>query len=62
MKVGWRYSVRADWYDAWVEANIVAPTVSAMDVPLPARRPSPVGSLDRLREIEREAPERLGRP
>jgi excisionase family DNA binding protein len=54
MKVGRRYSVRADWYEAWVEANVVAPTLSAMDTPVPPSRSSPVGSLDRLREIERE--------
>jgi excisionase family DNA binding protein len=55
IKVGRRYMIRVDWYEAWVEANVVAPTRSAMDTPVPPARSSSVGSLDRLREIERGA-------
>ena len=39
----------------WVEANVVAPTLSAIDTPVPPARSSPAGNFDRLREIERGA-------
>jgi excisionase family DNA binding protein len=56
-----RLLVRREWVDEWVQAGIVTPALSAIDVP---RRPRPrparasdaaPGSLARLDAIEREA-------
>lgn len=60
-----RLLIRRDWFEAWVQAGILAPTASAMDLRQPHRRArasrleaasQDVGSAARLLALESKEP------
>lgn len=48
------YRVTRDWFEAWLEADVVTPRTQRPVAPAPRRRAPAPGSVERLRAIEAE--------